>query len=304
MNSRTSVLKKWIIIVAIFFGTSVPLGVEAKQPQRELLWPSGAPAAQGDDPKTDQPAITIYSAPEKTNTGTAIVVCPGGGYGHLAMGHEGHEIAKWLNSIGITGVILEYRMSTGGYQHPVPLMDAQRAIRTVRARAKELNVDPTHIGIMGFSAGGHLASTAGTHFDLGEPNATDPVETISCKPDFMILCYPVIAFGESFTHTGSQRNLIGNEPARKLIESLSNEKQVTSDTPPTFLFHTDEDKVVPAENSAVFYLALRKARVPAELHIYRQGRHGVGLARNVPGTSHWPMDCENWLRGLDLLKDN
>lgn len=275
--------------------------VFSQEPQRALLWPKGAPDAKGDDPAKDIPAITVYMPPAGTGNGTAVVICPGGGYGHLAMDHEGRAIGQWLNSMGITGVVLEYRMGKGGYQHPVPLMDAQRAIRTVRYRAAELDIDPARIGIMGFSAGGHLASTAGTHFDSGLPDSEDPVERIGCRPDFMILCYPVIAFDQPFTHKGSQRNLIGDNPPQELVESLSNEKKVTKDTPPTFLFHTDEDGGVPAENSVVFYLALRKAGVPAELHIYCKGGHGLGLAQKVAGTSAWPKACEQWLQGMGLL---
>lgn len=272
----------------------------AAPPQPELLWPQGAPGAKGDKPQ-DKPTITIHPAPADKATGAAVVVCPGGGYAHIAIGHEGTDIARWLNSLGITAVVLDYRMSTRGYSHPAPLQDAQRAVRTVRARAAELHLNPNAIGIMGFSAGGHLASTAGTHFDAGDPKAADPIDRASCRPDFMILCYPVIAFGEPFTHKGSQKNLIGDDASPELVRSLSNEKQVTKDTPPTFLFHTDEDTGVPTENSIAFYLALRKAHVPAELHIYHTGPHGVGLATSIPGTSEWPKACENWLRGLKLL---
>lgn len=290
----------WVLIAASILLLASCTSV-AKQSPRELLWPQGAPGATGDDPSLDQPAITIYSPSNNASSGAAVIICPGGGYGHLAMGHEGHEIAMWLKSLGITGVVLEYRMSKGGYSHPIPLNDAQRAIRTIRSRAKELNLDPSRIGILGFSAGGHLASTAGTHFDSGQPAALDPINQVGCRPDFMILCYPVIAFGEPFTHTGSQRNLIGKDPSAELIAHLSNEKQVSAETPPTFLFHTDEDTGVPSENSVAFYLALRKAKVPAELHIYRQGRHGVGLAQDVVGTDGWSKACEQWLRAQGLL---
>jgi len=181
------------------------------------------------------------------------------------------------------------------------MQDAQRAIRTVRARAADWNVNPARLGIIGFSAGGHLASTAGTHFDKGDSQAADPIERESCRPDFMILCYPVIAFGELYTHQGSQNNLIGKDAPAELVKSLSNEKQVTPETPPTFLFHTDEDKTVPSENSIQFYLALHKAKVPAELHIYQKGGHGQGLAGKIPGTSNWPKACEEWLRKQKLL---
>ncbi|MCP4093868.1 MAG: alpha/beta hydrolase [Planctomycetes bacterium] len=272
-----------------------------KQPSRELLWSQGAPGAKGNNPEKDCPAITIYSPSQREHVGTAIIVCPGGGYVNLAMGHEGLEIATWLNSLGVTAVVLEYRRGNGGYAHPIPIQDAQRAMRTVRSRAEELGLDPQRIGILGFSAGGHLASTAGTHFDDGNAAAVDPIERFGCRPDFMVLCYPVIAFDEPFTHRGSQHRLLGKEPSAELLLELSNEKQVTVDTPPTFLFHTDEDDGVLAENSVAFYQALRKAKVPAELHIYRQGRHGLGLAHDVVGTAGWPAACSQWMRGLGLL---
>ena len=206
----------------------------------------------------------------------------------MAVDHEGRQIAEWLNSIGVAGFVLEYRHHGRGYRHPAPLDDAQRAIRTVRARAAEWKVDPQRIGIMGFSAGGHLASTAGTHFDRGNPAAEDPIARASCRPDFLILCYAVIAFGEPYTHRGSQENLIGKNAPADLVRSLSNEKQVTKETPPTFLFHTDADTAVPAENSIYFYLALRKAGVPAELHVFRPGQHGLGLAKAPPARPSGP----------------
>lgn len=194
-------------------------------------------------------------------------------------------------------------MSGTGYKHPAPLQDAQRAIRTIRSRAKELGVDANQIGIIGFSAGGHLAATAGTHFDNGDPDSDDPIERMSSRPDFMVLCYPVIALGEPFTHQDSQWNLIGKEAPPEIVRSLSAEKQVTPETPPTFLFHTDEDRGVPAENSLEFYRALRLAKVPAELHIYQKGGHGVGLAKGVPGTSAWPEAVHNWLNAQGFLKN-
>jgi len=275
--------------------------IQVPKATTEFLWPSGAPGATGTEPK-DKPTLTFWPADASGNTGTAVVVCPGGGYGGLATGHEGQDIAQWFNKMGVSAIVLEYRHRGKGYGHPAPLQDAQRAIRTVRARAEDLQVDPDKIGIIGFSAGGHLASTAGTHFDGGNPDADDPIEQVSCRPDFMILCYAVVAFDEPYTHRGSQRNLIGAEASRELIQSLSNEKQVTSRTPPTFLFHTDEDTVVPPENSIFFYLALRRAKVPAELHVFRQGRHGVGLGKSISGTSAWSECCEEWMRGRGLLK--
>jgi len=265
-----------------------------------LLWPDGAPGAKGGEGDF-RPTLTIYKAPAESNTGTAVVICPGGGYGGTAMGHEGHDIARWLNTFGVSGIIVDYRHRGRGYGHPAPLQDAQRAIRTVRAGAEDLGVRPDRIGIIGFSAGGHLASTAGTHFDAGDSDAADPIERVSCRPDFMILSYAVIALGEPHTHYGSQRNLLGADASDELIRQFSNEKQVTAQTPPTFLWHTDEDRVVPPENSIYFYLACRKNKVPAELHVFRKGRHGVGLGASIEGTSNWPSLCEKWMKNLGLL---
>jgi acetyl esterase/lipase len=270
------------------------------EPTTELLWLHGAPGAVGHESK-DRPTLIIYAVAHHRGSGSAIVVCPGGGYVDLAMDHEGHQIAQWLNSIGVSAFILDYRHRGKGYGHPAPLQDAQRAIRTVRARAAEWKIDPLRIGILGFSAGGHLASTAATHFDNGSLNHTDPIERVSSRPDFAILCYPVIAFNRDFTHRGSQRNLLSDNPAPDVIENLSNEKQVTPDTPPTFLFHTNEDTGVLPENSVEFYLALRKANVPAELHIYEKGPHGVGLGHNILGTREWSRACEAWLQHRGLL---
>lgn len=265
-----------------------------------LLWPGGAPGAVGEEP-ADKPSLTPYLPPKDKRCGAAVVICPGGGYRGLAVDHEGKQVAEWLNSLGVAGFVLRYRLCPR-YRHPIPLRDAQRAIRTVRARAKEWGIDSDCIGIMGFSAGGHLASTAGTRFDAGDPTATDPVERAGCRPDFLILGYPVITFTESFRHEGSMRSLLGEAPDPKLLESLSNEKQVTPKTPPTFLFHTDADTGVPPENSVVFYLALRRAGVPAEMHIYERGLHGVGLAPKDPVLSTWPQRCADWLRIRGILK--
>jgi acetyl esterase/lipase len=288
-------------VIVLLIAALLACPILAAEPKVELLWPDGAPGTLGDRPE-DKPTLIIYLPEKEKATGAAVCVCPGGGYGHLAMDHEGDQIAQWFNSMGVAGFIVDYRHRRKGYGHPAPLQDAQRAIRTVRARAGEWGVDPSRIGVMGFSAGGHLASTAATHFDAGKPDAEDSIERASCRPDFAILCYPVVMFDEAYTHRGSQRNLLGEDPDPELVRSLSNEKQVTPQTPPTFLFHTDEDTGVPAENSVQFYLALRRAKVPAELHIYRQGRHGLGLAPDMPGTGNWPKQCQDWMRGLGLLE--
>lgn len=284
----------------LFLALLVGAATQAAEPKTELLWPAGAPGKLGDEAK-DKPTLIIYLPDAEKATGCGIVVCPGGGYGGLAMDHEGHQIARWLNSFGVAAFICDYRHRGKGYGHPAPLQDAQRAVRTVRARAKEFGVQADRVGIMGFSAGGHLTSTALTHFDKGKADDSDPIQQVSCRPDFGLLCYPVIAFEQPFTHKGSQQNLLGKDASKELIESLSNEKQVTSETPPTFLFHTQEDTGVPPENSVVFYAAMLKHKVPGELHIYQKGPHGVGLAANIPGTSDWPNTFQRWLKARGML---
>ena len=288
-----------IVSAAVLFalcGTAL-----AAEPKTELLWPNGAPGAKGDT-DNDKPTLTIYLPPKDKATGAAVVICPGGGYGNVAMEHEGHQVAQWLNSCGVAGFILDYRHRKKGYGHPAPLQDAQRAIRTVRANAAEWGVKPDRIGILGFSAGGHLAATAATHFDKGSADAADPIDRASCRPDFAVLIYPVISFTEWYTHKGSRKNLLGDDPDPKLVESLSNEKQVTPETPPTFLIHTSGDTGVPAENSVAFYLALRKAKVPAEMHIFLKGEHGFGLGRKGEAASAWPGLCEQWMRAIGVLE--
>jgi acetyl esterase/lipase len=272
----------------------------AAEPVRIPLWADGAPGEPATKP-ADEPVIYLYRPAAGVANGTAIVVCPGGGYSHLAKDHEGVQIAEWLNSLGITAAVLHYRHGGTGHRHPVPMLDGLRAVRTVRARAAEWGIDPAKIGVLGFSAGGHLASTLGTHFDAGKAAAADPIDRASSRPDFMILCYPVISMTSKHAHQGSRESLLGRQPAQKLARQMSSELQVTSDTPPTFLWHTDEDDVVPVENSVAFFAAMNRAGVPGELHVYEHGRHGLGLARDVPGTSAWPEQCRAWLAGQGLL---
>lgn len=271
-------------------------------PDPILLWPQGAPGAVGEE-DVDRPSIRIYRAPADTATGTAVVICPGGGYGALAFDHEGHQVARWFNTIGVTGVVLKYRLGPR-YRHPAPLNDVQRAVRYVRAHASELGIDPHRVGVMGFSAGGHLASTISTHYDAGQADAQDPIDRQSCRPDFSILAYPVISLGSEFAHKGSLRNLLGDNPDPALVKSLANETQVTPDTPRTFLFHTGEDKGVPVQNSLVYYEALVKHGVPAELHVYQNGPHGVGLATGDPVLFTWKERLHDWLRANSLLTAN
>jgi acetyl esterase/lipase len=286
-------------MVVLFLAGALSSQTPLKMPKADLLWPNGAPGAQGNE-EIDQPSLAGYIVPAGRETGAAVVVCPGGGYRNLAMDHEGDQIAKWLNSLGVSAFVLKYRLGPK-YHHPVELGDAQRALRTVRFKAAEYRVSPGRIGIMGFSAGGHLASSAGTHFDAGNAGAADPIDRIGSRPDFLVLGYPVISFTTPYTHKGSLQNLLGDNPDPKLVESLSNELQVTAQTPPTFLFHTTADATVPVENSVLFYLALRKAGVPAEMHIYERGPHGVGLAPTDETLSSWPARLADWLRGRGLL---
>ena len=262
------------------------------------LWTGDAPGALGKDAK-DIPTLTPYFASQGSRPNASIIICPGGGYQNLAP-HEGFQYALWLNEQGITAFVLKYRLGSAGYKHPAMLNDAQRAIRYVRANADKWRLDPNRIGIMGSSAGGHLASTALTHFDSGNPNAVDPIDKVSSRPDLGILCYPVITMGAN-THAGSRRNLLGDNPDPKLIEFLSGEKQVTPETPPVFIFHTADDPAVTVFNSIDFAAALKTNKVPFALHIYPKGPHGIGLgsAEWNPGKRHpWTHECALWLKEM------
>jgi acetyl esterase/lipase len=269
----------------------------AQPPRLEFpLWTGDAPGALGKEPK-DIPTLTPYFAPAGKATGAAVIICPGGGYFSLAP-HEGLHYALWLNEQGIAGFVLKYRLGSGGDRHPAMMHDVQRAIRYVRSNAEKWKLDPNRIGIMGSSAGGHLAATALTHFDAGEQSAADPIDRVSSRPSLGILCYPVITMGAD-THIGSRQNLLGDKPDPSLIALLSNEKQVTRDTPPVFIFHTFEDSAVKVENSLEFAAALRRAGVPFALHIYTKGNHGMGLGSGQwdPGSRHeWTNECALWLK--------
>ncbi|MCA0757725.1 alpha/beta hydrolase [Paenibacillus sp. N4] len=254
-----------------------------------LLWPEGAPYCQGETDE-DRPAITPYLVEGENNP--AVIVCPGGGYGTRAY-HEGEPVAQWLNGLGISAFVLRYRVAP--YQYPCALLDAQRAIRLVRQEAKEFRVDPDKIGLLGFSAGGHLTANAGTSYDKGNEDADDPIERQSSRPDLLILCYPVITMTDPFTHQGSRNNLLGKEPEQGSIERMSNELNVTEDTPPTFLWHTSNDGGVPVENSLLFASALSKHNVLFDLHVYAKGRHGLGLAEDEQHTAGWTGACASWL---------
>lgn len=270
-------------------------------PERLPLWPGGAPGAKGQTDK-DQPRLEVYRPAKEKANGTAVIICPGGGYGGLAADHEGAQPALFFNSLGVTSYVLFYRLGSHGYRHPIELGDAQRSLRLVRSRSAQDGIDPARVGIMGHSAGGHLAATAGTHFDEGNAAAADVVDRQSSRPDWMVLCYPVISFDPAITHRGSVQNLLGDKAGdAELIKLLSNELHVTPRTPPAFLFHTTEDTAVPVENSLRYYAALQKNKVPCELHVYQNGPHGVGMMTGDPVLGTWPSHLAAWVRDNGFL---
>jgi acetyl esterase/lipase len=300
--AKVLAMKKLLCVIALFcLGDSV----NAQSTNSFPLWKGAAPGALGTSDK-DIPTLTFYLPKPEIATGAAMVICPGGAYAGLAP-HEGEAYALFLRDHGVAGFVLKYRLGSAGYRHPVMLEDVSRAMRTVRARASEWNVDPKRIGVMGSSAGGHLASTLLTHYDSGKPDSDDPIERQSSRPDLGILCYPVITMGD-WTHAGSKKNLLGDNPSPELVKELSNELHVTENTPPTFIFQTEEDRAVPVENSLMFASALRKAGVPFDLHIYEKGPHGMGLGFKVyspydPSKLHpWTKDCLFWLKQHKFVK--
>lgn len=276
-----------------------PQAPVVEQPRKLLLWEHGAPGALGTE-GTDQPSLTYYPPWGKNPSRMGVIVAPGGSYAFLASNHEGTQVAGWFNALGVAAFVLTYRLGPR-YHHPTEWGDAQRAIRLVRSRAREFQVNADRIGIMGFSAGGHLASTAATHFDAGNAGSADPIDRASSRPDFLILAYAVITMRAPYAHKGSRKNLLGENPDPKLEDGLSNELQVTPQTPPTFLFATTDDDVVPVENSVMFYSALHKAGVPVELHVFASGPHGMGLDLSDPALGEWPNLLRNWLAGRGLL---
>ncbi|SKA96840.1 Acetyl esterase/lipase [Prosthecobacter debontii] len=277
--------------------------LSAAEPTKVRLWPDGAPGAKGNEDK-DQPFIYVWSAAKEKTNGAAFVVCPGGGYGGLAADHEGTQVAKWFNGLGVSAFVLHYRLGTHGYHYPIQLMDVQRAIRHVRANAQQYGIDPNRIGVIGFSAGGHLSSMAATLFDEKPEGMTqDAVDQVSARPDVAAPTYPVISMIDEFAHSGSRKNLLGpDNNTDEMARQVSTQLRVTPQTPPTFLFQTDEDTVVPAENAVSFYLACRKNGVPAELHCYRPGIHGVGLYLGDPVLGTWSLHLRDWLRNQGFLK--
>jgi len=286
--------------------------------QEEIkLWPDDIPFSNGtigeeEHPREGRvrniqdPTITVYLPEKEKATGAAVVICPGGGYWLLAINHEGHDVAKWFNEFGVAGIVLKNRLPTSDNisdKSEVAMTDAKRAVRLVRVNAEKWGIDEKKIGIMGFSAGGHLASTVGTHFDYGVLDSEDPIQHYSSRPDFMILVYPVINMYEEFMHSGSMRNLLGENPARDQMLRFSNDMMVTEDTPPTILIHSTDDSGVPVANSIKFYEALIRHGISAELHIFNSGGHGYGLGRK-DATSHnlWPKVCEAWMKDMVIRK--
>ncbi len=281
--------------------------------QEILLWPADHPANAGNEPAftgtlewmervTRSPAITPFLPEPDQRGGAAVVICPGGGYAGLAMEKEGLEVARWMQQHGIAGIVLRYRCGGGKNQQPVPLLDAQRAIRMVRSRAAEWGVDPERVGILGFSAGGHLASTAATMFDDGDANAEDAIERQSSRPSFAVLVYPVVSMQDHVGHGGSRNNLLGADASEELKERWSTDRQVTDQTPPTFLVHASDDAGVLVKNSLLFYEALVANKVPAELHVYEVGGHGFGMLRGDRPADHWPEQLEPWLKQHGFVK--
>jgi len=273
------------------------------------LWPEGVPGALAGAPpeRLDEgriagvqvPTLTAYPAPSASSTGTAVIVCPGGAYRRLAFDHEGIAVATWLNSLGVSAFVLKYRLQE--YGHPAPLRDVLRAVRLLRSGAATWAIDPQRIGVLGFSAGGHLASSAGTLFDSAEGRTGAELDAVSARPDFLVLVYPVISLSGPSAHSGSRESLLGRSPSPELVDALSTHLRVTVRTPPTFLVHGGTDTSVPADNSLLFYSALRRAGVPAEMHLYQDGPHGIGLKPGFGPVSGWSDRCAEWMKARGLL---
>ncbi|MDD4226578.1 MAG: alpha/beta hydrolase [Mariniphaga sp.] len=296
-------------ILYIYFLFSTLTGIAQDKVMK--VWPEGAPNHNGMDKPEEkfngehvrnvsEAEMYIYLPEKENNTGAALVICPGGGYWIEAMDHEGYELAKWLRKKGVAGIVLKYRLPYG--HHEIPSDDVRQALRIVRKNAVDWGIDPGKIGLAGSSAGGHLASTVGTRFDYGDATSNDPLKKVSCRPDYLLLLYPVITFQEEYGHMGSRKNLIGEGNDWELVKKYSNELHVTAETPPTFLILTDDDKTVPPRNSVEFYLALKENNVPAEMHIFREGAHGFGMNKKNMPVDQWPELFYNWLNTIKIVK--
>ncbi len=273
------------------------------------LWPEGVPGKKDIGPQKDydgyiqntsEPTLTLVGPAVDRPNGTAVIVAPGGGYVRQAVAREGSQYATWLSTLGVTTFVLNYRMQEFG--HPAPLQDVLRAVRLLRSRAAEFGIDPNRIGVMGSSAGGHLAASAGTLFDNPAGRTGNALDKVSARPDFLVLMYPVIAMDGPAAHQGSRKALLGATPSPALVQLMSVDKQVTANTPPTLLIHTQADQSVPVENSILFYQALTKAKVPAEMYLFEQGGHGMGMRDGLANASQWPRRAEEWLRARGLLE--
>lgn len=302
-----------LVVGIIIVSSSTVSHTIAVEPKEIFIWPAeahvnkGVQLVEANTPAWNErlvkaPTLTPLLPDPAKRTGAACIICPGGGYGGLSMDKEGFEPAKWMQARGVAGIVLRYRCGGGPNQHPVPLQDVLRAVRVVRSNAGSWNIDPTKVGILGFSAGGHIASTAATHFDAGNPEALDPVERLSSRPDFQILVYPVISMTEEITHAGSRRNLLGENPSDELVKLMSNDLQVTPQSPPAFITHASDDDAVPVANSLLYYSALADYKVPVELHIFETGGHGFGMHRGERPADKWPEQLEPWMRQHGWVK--
>ncbi|MFA7692395.1 MAG: alpha/beta hydrolase [Candidatus Hydrogenedentes bacterium] len=288
------------LLTSLILAAAIPfISPTTNVPALSLLY--GESAALAETQGDEAPLLHLFPISAAKEACPAVIVCPGGGYGTLAMSYEGVDIAHWLNSHGVAAFVLQYRVAP--HRHPLPLEDVQRALRLVRDHAEEWRVDPERVGVLGFSAGGHLASTASTHFDAGDPDSEDTISRQSCRPDFSILIYPVISLHPDIGHMGSRNNLLGKDADESLVDSLSNHTQVTKDTPPAFLVHTTADSGVSANNSLAYYAALLQAGVPAEMHIYEQGAHGFGMGKGDPALSTWPSLCILWMKKTGIIEN-
>ncbi|USX17942.1 alpha/beta hydrolase [Oxalobacteraceae bacterium OTU3REALA1] len=294
-------------LITLVLGVSASLAGAA--PTVIQLWPEGVPGIKTDigpekigggyNSNVSEPTLTMVGPAVDRPNGTAVIICPGGGYVRMSTAREGDQYANWLSTLGVTSFVLKYRMQE--YGHPAPLQDVLRAVRMLRSRAAEFNINPARIGVMGSSAGGHLAASAGTLFDNPVGRTGAAMDTVSARPDFMMLMYPVISMQEPAVHAGSRKALLGAAPSPETLQLMSLEKQVTAATPPTLLIHTQEDQAVPVENSILFYQALTKAKVPAEMYLFEHGGHGMGMRDGLGTSSLWPRRAEEWLRDRGLL---
>lgn len=286
-----------------------PASVPGPAPRVIELWPEGVPGLLADAPperiedervyNVSVATLTLFPARSPDARRAGVIVCPGGGYVRLSVAKEGSEVTRFLNSLGVSAFVLKYRVAP--YRHPAALRDVLRAVRWVRAHAEELGVDAGRIGVFGSSAGGHLAASAGTLFDSPDGKTGAPLDSVSARPDFLALLYPVITMKDPYAHGGSRKALLGPSPAPSAVEAASLEDHVSPETPPAFIVHTAEDQSVPVENSLAFYRALRAASVPAEMHLYEKGPHGFGLRKDLGPASEWPARFVEWLKSRRLL---